>query len=135
MRIHRGHDDMVGGKSVRSSIRPVQYAQHGHVARVKEQQPQEAWSRGLEHRELRTRPRTHWVCAYTGRPHVNHPSVGASLIVQTMVTAQKPCGMIAKTSQVYARIHFPTSFSVIDAHSFGFFIPGQGPVWPMQLSS
>lgn len=29
------HDDMVGVKSVRSSIRPVQYARHGHVGRAK----------------------------------------------------------------------------------------------------
>lgn len=64
--LHQRHDDIVGVKSVRSSIRPVQYARHGHVGRAKKQQPHAACSRGLEHRELPTRPRAHWVCAYNG---------------------------------------------------------------------
>lgn len=121
-------------KSVRSSKRPVQYARHGHVGRAKKQQPQQARSSGLEDREVRTRPRGHW-CVHTvhGAGPIYPPLVGASLIVQTMVITD-PCRVTAKASQVYARIHIPTPAFAIDAHSFGFFIPVQGPVWPVQQS-
>lgn len=78
-------------------------------------------------------PETTGVCIHGPAPFI-HPSVGASLIVQTMAIIESLQSDPRRRLMSMHESTVPLPSSAINAHSFDFFIPGHGPVWPVQLS-